>query len=143
MASDDARSSSGGGRRVDNHGPILLSPGGTFNMPPDAGLNLNTAVSPAKRNAKSSDSDSPLSKQIPSPDSSQTSDVNNQLIKRDLFGGAISIQMPGSFQDVSTMRDVRQPLRIQNSIDCASKVNHVLISYWILISRSLTIRRCM
>ena len=111
VVSNDVRSSSGGGRRVDNHGPILLSPGGTFNMPPDAGLSLNTTVSPTKKNAKSSDSDSPLSKQVSSPDSNQSPDLNYQLIKRDLFGGAMSIQIPGSFQDVSTMRDVRIFLR--------------------------------
>jgi hypothetical protein len=127
VASNDVRSSSGGGRRVDNHGPILLSPGGTFNMPPDAGLSLNTTVSPTKKNAKSADSDSPLSKQVPSPDCNQTSDLNYQLIKRDLFGGAISIQIPGSFQDVSTMREVRMILGILRQSNSPAGDCHLLI----------------
>ena len=93
-----------GGRRVDNLGPILLSPGGTFNMPADSGFSVNDSESAENSDAEG---DSPQSKLLnQNSDGNPASDSNNQLIKRDLFGGAISMQIPGSFQDVSEMREV-------------------------------------
>jgi hypothetical protein len=107
---EDRSNSSGGGRRVDNLGPILLSPGGTFNMPADSGFSLNVSEPAVK---SSIDCDSPQSKLLnQNSESNPASDSNYQLVKRDLFGGAISMQIPGSFQDVSEMREVRKIFRM-------------------------------
>ena len=86
------------GRRVDNTGPILMSPGGTFNISSLVnGLNNNSPHVASKS---------------PSPDARPTegiaSNANNQLLLRELFGGAMSIKVPGSFQDVSAIREVTE-----------------------------------
>lgn len=101
---EDRSNSSGGGRRVDNLGPILLSPGGTFNMPADTGFNMGFSEPADKSSAD--DDVSQTNNSSANTESNPASDSNYQLIKRDLFGGAISMQIPGSFQDVSTMREV-------------------------------------
>jgi hypothetical protein len=107
---EDRSNSSGGGRRVDNLGPILLSPGGTFNMPADSSFSSNVSEPAVKTSV---DRNSPQSKLFnQNSESNPTSDSNHQLIKRDLFGGAISMQIPGSFQDVSEMREVRKMIRM-------------------------------
>lgn len=73
-------------------------------MPADSGFNINVSE---PTNKIRFDNDSPQSKLLnQNSDSNPASDLNHQLIKRDLFGGAISIEIPGSFQDVSEMREV-------------------------------------
>jgi hypothetical protein len=93
-----------GGRRVDNHGPILMSPGGSFNIPKKEeafGCGLSPATSP-KGNSPASSSSGKFS------DSSETKtkvkDISESV--RQLFGGALSMQVPASFQDVSNIREV-------------------------------------
>ena len=92
--------STNSGRRVDNTGPILMSPGGTFNISSlNNGPTRNSLHSPSRH-------PSPNAKPPQEIAANQESNLNNQLILRELFGGAMSIKIPGSFQDVSTIREV-------------------------------------
>jgi hypothetical protein len=61
-----------------------------------------------KNDAKHSEADNLMSSLIsPNADSCRASDSRRELTTQGLYGGAISIQIPASFQDVSTIREVR------------------------------------
>jgi hypothetical protein len=89
----------GGGRKVDNNGPILMSPGGSFNIPKKEeafGCGLSPATSPKGRSPTLSSSSSETQTKLK---------VISESV-RQLFGGALSMQVPASFQDVSSIREV-------------------------------------
>jgi hypothetical protein len=89
----------GGGRKVDNDGPILMSPGGSFNIPKKEeafGCGLSPASSTKGRSPNLSSSSS----------ETQTKIKGISESVRQLFGGALSMQVPASFQDVSSIREV-------------------------------------
>jgi hypothetical protein len=93
-----------GGRRVDNHGPILMSPGGSFNIPKKKeafGCGLSPATSP---NGKTPTSSSSGKYSDSSETKTKVKDISESV--RQLFGGALSMQVPASFQDVSNIREV-------------------------------------
>ena len=114
--SDNGNSSAG--RRVDNMGPILMSPGGTFNIPQNKNVpgGFTRNVPPTSKATKSPSpvkpKEPPSPKEIspkepPSGKEPSEENENNRLVPRELYGGSLSIQIPGSFQDVSTIREVR------------------------------------
>lgn len=100
--------SSNSGRRVDNTGPILMSPGGTFNI-----SSLVNGLNDSSPHATS---------KSPSPDTRPVEgaapNANNQLLLRELYGGAMSIKIPGSFRDVSAIREV---IEMKHLMKVASK----------------------
>ena len=110
MSSTDSskKGSGSSGRRVDNMGPILMSPGGTFKVPPQNifnPANAATATPPSRSPSKVSRSVdleggvAALERLLEIPDP-------NELVLRELFGGALSMQIPRSFEDVSIIREV-------------------------------------
>lgn len=88
---------------VDNQSPVLLSS--------DRSLSLTSSLDPAllpgtgvQNEMKHPDADNLLQSSI----TYQVSVSRSQLTTQKLYGGAITMQIPGSFQDVSTIREVRQ-----------------------------------
>ena len=69
---------------------------------------LLSPVTDKKNDAKHSESNDPMSSLIPpTADSCRASHSRRELTTQGLYGGAITIQIPASFQDVSTIREVR------------------------------------
>lgn len=103
MAEKTGESVCSGSRVVDNQSPVLLSSDGTLNITSslDAALAPGTGV---QNEVKFPDADN----LVPNSVTYQVSDSRSQLTTQKLYGGAITMQIPGSFQDVSTIREVRQ-----------------------------------
>lgn len=98
---------SGGRRVIDNHGPILMSPGGSFNIPKKEdsfGFGCSPATPPPEKSNGSSSSAVDVKTSELKKKRKESSDHKSI---RQLFGGALSMQVPSSFQDVSIIREVR------------------------------------
>ena len=100
-----ASSGGGGGRPVlKNAGPVLMSPGGT--------LNFNVPLTPdASKGSKESFSASPPAPQLETPTKTRSSTkdglkLSRLPIRRELFGGAMTLMLPETFEDVSVLREV-------------------------------------
>jgi Ran-interacting Mog1 protein len=96
MSENHAQRSNHGGRPVKNPGPILMSPGGTISE--TFGRPSETESTGFDQNEKGSKLNGKVCKSsIKEP---------SKLLNRDLFGGAIRCSIPGTFEDVSVIREV-------------------------------------
>ena len=99
-----------GGRPVlKNAGPVLMSPGGT--------LNFNVPMTPDTKQHESffpstTSNSTPATPQRETPPSSVRPKKGDRMklsrtpVRRELFGGAITIMLPETFEDVSVLREI-------------------------------------
>ena len=102
MAEETEASVCSGSKAVDNQSPVLLSSDRSLSVASslDAALVPGTGV---QNEMKHPDADNLMQNSV----TYQVSDSRSQLTTQKLYGGAITMQIPGSFQDVSTIREVR------------------------------------
>ena len=88
-----------------NAGPVLMSPGGTlnFNVPMTPDTKLHESFFPCNTPA------TPIRETPPSSVRSKKGDrmkLSRAPVRRELFGGAITIMLPETFEDVSVLREI-------------------------------------
>ena len=104
-----------GGRPIlKNAGPVLMSPGGTlnFNVPMTPVPLHRESFFPSTTKAASSSSHTPTTPQRETPPISvrskkgERTKLSRTPVRRELFGGAITIMLPETFEDVSILREI-------------------------------------
>ena len=104
MAEKAGESVCSGSRVVDNQSPVLLSSDGSLSLTSSLDAGALVPGTGVQNETKYPDADN----LVPNSITHQVSDSRSQLTTQKLYGGAITMQIPGSFQDVSTIREVRQ-----------------------------------
>ena len=107
-----------GGRPVlKNAGPVLMSPGGTlnFNVPMTPDTRQHESFFPSATTAGSSSSSSSNTPVTPQRETQPISIRSKKVertklsrtpVRRELFGGAMTIMLPETFEDVSVLREI-------------------------------------